>query len=99
MEHIEAFLISLIAGLFSLILAAIVAIEHAARGVLAGVGITGSVQTALLALLLLGLIIVALRLFGRLFGALIAIVLLIVLAHAVVTPHRADVSASQSVTM
>ncbi|AQS87630.1 hypothetical protein AA101099_2726 [Neoasaia chiangmaiensis NBRC 101099] len=86
MQHLYNLIVGLIVGLFSLIVAAIAVIEHGARVALMRIGIGGEAQTALLALLLLALIVVALRLFGRLFGVLIAILLVLVLLHALFAP-------------
>jgi len=99
-EHLVGLVIGVIVGLFSLLVAAIAAIEHAARVALGEVGVTGEIQTALLALLLLGLIVVSLRLFGRLFGVLIGVVLVLALLHAVIAPHSSGGLASRpSVSM
>lgn len=84
MEHALNLVLGLALGLFNLIVAAIGAIEGFCRHLLAGVGITGELQTVLLVILLVLLIVAAFQLFGRLFAVLIALVLLLMLVHALV---------------
>ncbi|AOX17416.1 hypothetical protein [Kozakia baliensis] len=92
MQHLYGLLVGLIVGLFSLIVSVIVVIEHAAREGLERLGIGGQVQTALLALLLLGLIALAFRWFGKLFGILIGVFLLLVLLHSLFASGGGSVS-------
>lgn len=82
MEGIIAVVTGLLLGLFGLILTTVAAIEHLAREVLAGMGITGELQTALLVILLASLAIGAFRLFGGVFAVLIGVVLVLILLHA-----------------
>ncbi|CAI9120147.1 hypothetical protein [Brytella acorum] len=86
MEHLFNVLVGLLVGLFSLIVASIASIEYVAREALQRIGIGGQAQTALLALLLLALVVLALRIFGRFFGIMIAVLLVIVLIHALAAP-------------
>ena len=84
MEHALNLVLGLAVGLFDLIVAAIATIEGFCRHLLAGIGITGELQTVLLVILAVLLIVTAFRLFGRLFAVLIAIVLLLMLLHALI---------------
>jgi hypothetical protein len=86
MDEVSAFLTAILIALFGLIVAAIAMVEHGARVALSTVGIHGQVQTALLALLLLALIVLAFRCFGHVFGLLVAVILVLVLLHALLTP-------------
>ncbi|MCQ9155927.1 hypothetical protein [Acidomonas methanolica] len=89
MDHIFTFLSGILIMLFGIIVAVIAVIEHGARVLLFDIGIRGQVATALLALLLLGLIVLAFRWFGRVFGVLIGLLLLMVLLHALFAPVSA----------
>jgi len=82
MDQIRDTLIVLLGGLFALVVTAITAVESAARHVLAGIGIVGEFQTALLAIILLLLIVAAFRLLGGIFGFLLACLLIVILLHA-----------------
>ncbi|GAA4501554.1 hypothetical protein HLH36_11110 [Gluconacetobacter aggeris] len=82
MEGVIAVVTGLLLSLFGLILTAVAAIENLARQVLAGMGIRGELQTALLIILLVSLAIGAFRLFGGVFAVLIGLVLMLILLHA-----------------
>jgi hypothetical protein len=82
MNQAIALVTSLLLGLFGVIVAAIAMIEHVARQILASMGIHGELQTALLVILLVGLIIGAFRVFGGAFSILICVVLILILLHA-----------------
>ncbi|GBQ31218.1 hypothetical protein HLH34_02560 [Gluconacetobacter azotocaptans] len=83
MDHAIAIVTGFLLGLFGLIVAAITVIEQFARNILASVGIVGELQTALLVILLAGLIVGAFRMFGGIFAVLISAILIMMLAHAV----------------
>ena len=87
MEHAAGLVLGLIATLAALVIAAIAWIEHFARSLLGGIGITGELQSALLIILFVVLAIAALRLFGRLFIVLILVFLVLWLLHAAVPHH------------
>ncbi|WP_342629960.1 hypothetical protein AAC691_10165 [Nguyenibacter vanlangensis] len=82
MDRLIALITSLLLGLFGLIVTAIAMIEHVVRQILAGMGILGELQTALLVILLVALIVGAFRVFGGVFSILIGTVLVLILLHA-----------------
>ena len=92
MQHAINVILSLVVGLFDVLMAAIAVIEHYARLALARIGITGPPQTVILVLLFIALIIAAFRLFGRVFAVLIALVLLLILLHALLGGGHGTVS-------
>ena len=73
--------LSLIAGLFGLVVTAIATVEDALRSLLTQMRVTGQLQTAVLAIVVLLLVVGAFRLFGRLFAVLILVFLLLLLLH------------------
>ena len=81
MQHAIDLLVSLIAGLFALIVAGIDAIEHVLRDALAPMGIGAQGQSAILLLVAVVLIVGAIRLFGGIFALLITIVLVLLMLH------------------
>ncbi|GBQ79613.1 hypothetical protein AA13595_0078 [Gluconacetobacter johannae DSM 13595] len=83
MDHAIAIITGFLLGLFGLIVSAIAVIEQFVRTILASVGIVGELQTALLVILLAGLIVGAFRMFGGIFAVLICTILILMLAHAV----------------
>ncbi|ACI52500.1 conserved hypothetical protein [Gluconacetobacter diazotrophicus PA1 5] len=82
MDRAIALVTGIALGLFGLIVTAIATIEHMARQILASMGIVGELQTALLVILLVGMIVAAFRVFGGAFSVLISLVLILILLHA-----------------
>ena len=81
MQHAIDLLLSLIAGLFGLVVAGIGAIEHVLREALVPLGIGTEGQNIILLLVAVALIIGAIRLFGGIFAILITIVLVLLMLH------------------
>ena len=81
MQHAIDLLVSLITGLFALIVAGIAAIEHVLRAALAPIGIGTEGQNIILLVAAVALIIGAIRLFGGIFALLVTIVLLLLMLH------------------
>ena len=77
-------LLTIILGLFGLIVTGIAAIEDFLRGLLTNAGISGQTQTIMLIATAVLLILAALRLFGSIFGVLITIVLILLIVHILV---------------
>ncbi len=84
MDQAINFLLTLILGLFGLIITAIATIEDFLRGLLTEAGISGQVQSIVLIVTAVLLILAALRLFGGIFGVLITIVLILLVVHILV---------------
>ena len=75
--------LSLIVGLFGFLVSAVAAVEEGVRSLLARMGVTGELQSAVLAIVALLLVVAAFRLFGRVFALLILLFLLLLLLHVV----------------
>ena len=86
MTQVRDIVLSLIVGLFHLILAAIDAIERALRSALAQIGVHGQLQAVVLLIVAVLLGIAALQVFGRVFAVLIAIFLILLLLHGLAGP-------------
>lgn len=83
MRHAIDLLLGVLLGLFGAVVGAIGVIEGFCRRLLAGIGIQGGAQTAILVVVLLLLIVAAFRAFGRLFAILVAVLLLLLVLDAV----------------
>ena len=81
MQHAIDLLLSLIAGLFGLIVAGIAAVEHGLREALAPMGIGAEGQNIILLAVAVLLIVGAIRLFGGIFAILITVVLVLLMLH------------------
>ena len=81
MQHAIDVVVSLIAGLFGLIVAGIAAVEHVLREALIPTGIGRDGQNLVLLAVAVLLIIAAIRLFGGIFAVLISIVLVLLILH------------------
>ena len=77
-------LLTIILGLFGLIVTGIAAIEDFLRGQLAAAGISGQTQTIILIASAVLLILAAFRLFGGILGVLITIFLILLMVHILV---------------
>lgn len=75
---------SLILGLFALVVSAILTIENAVRGLLAGLGLSAQVQSVVLLFLAITLTIAAFRVLGPVFGILLAIFALLLVMQVAV---------------
>ena len=81
MQHAIDLLLSLITGLFGLIVAGIAAIEHVLRDALMPMGIGRDGQNVILLVVAVVLIVGAIRLFGGIFAILITVVLVLLMLH------------------
>ena len=81
MQHAIDLVLSLIFGLFHLIVAGIAAIEASLRSALIPMGISPAGQNILLLVVALLLIVAAIRFFGGIFAILITIVLVLMMVH------------------
>ena len=81
MQHAIDLVLSLIVGLFGLIVAGIAAIEHVLRDALIPMGIGREGQSIILLAVAVILIVGAIRLFGGVFALLISIVLALLILH------------------
>ena len=75
---------SFILGLFSLIMAAVAAVQDFLRGLMTQLGIPGNLQKIVLIVVAVLLLVAAVRVFGRVFGVLIAIFLVLFLLQMLV---------------
>ena len=83
MQHAIDDVVSLIVGLFGLIVAGIGAVEHILRDALIPMGIGREGQNLVLLLVAVALIIGAIRVFGGVFAVLISVVLILLILHIV----------------
>ncbi len=81
MQHAIDLVLSLILGLFHLIVLGIAAVEAVLRDALAPMGIGAQGQNVVLVLAAVLLIVGAIRLFGGIFAILITIVLVLLMLH------------------
>ncbi len=81
MQHAIDLVLSLILGLFHLIVLGIAAVEAVLRDLLAPMGIGAQGQTVVLVAAAVLLIVGAIRLFGGIFAILITIMLVLLMLH------------------